>query len=58
MDIDSLFLVLKYRTNRFAVVLERPYDDFNQQAVIRTADCFGIQNVYIIVCFNRGPHNS
>lgn len=30
------------------MVLESLYDDFNQQAVLRTADCFGIQNVHVV----------
>ena len=40
--------VLQARTNRFSIVLENLYDDFNQQAVLRTADCFGIQNVHVV----------
>ena len=40
--------MLKHRTSRFALVLENLYDDFNQQAVVRTADCFGIQNLHVV----------
>lgn len=40
--------VLQARTSRFSIVLENLYDDFNQQAVLRTADCFGIQNVHSV----------
>lgn len=40
--------VLAARTKRFSLVLESLFDDFNQQAVIRTADCFGVQNVHVV----------
>lgn len=40
--------VLAARTNRFSLVLESLFDDFNQQAVIRTADCFGVQNIHVV----------
>jgi tRNA(Leu) C34 or U34 (ribose-2'-O)-methylase TrmL len=40
--------VLQHRTSRFSLVLENLYDDYNQQAVIRTADCFGIQNIHVV----------
>lgn len=40
--------VLSQRTNRFSLVLESLFDDYNQQAVLRTADCFGIQNVHVV----------
>jgi len=30
------------------IVLERTYDIFNQKAVLRTAECFGIQNVWMV----------
>ncbi len=40
--------VLQQRTNRLLLVLERPADNFNVQAVLRTAEAFGIQNVWIV----------
>lgn len=40
--------MLNHRTSRFSLVLENLYDDFNQQAVVRTADCFGIQNLHVV----------
>lgn len=40
--------ILAKRTNRFSLVLEGLYDDFNQQAIIRTADSFGVQNVHVV----------
>ncbi len=45
----SLFnKVLSYRTNYLTIVLEDFYQTQNTSAAIRTADCFGIQNVHII----------
>jgi len=40
--------VLLQRTNRLLLVLERPADNFNVQAILRTAEAFGIQNVWIV----------
>jgi len=40
--------VLNHRSNRILIVLERTYDNFNQKAVLRTAECFGIQNVWMV----------
>lgn len=40
--------VLKERTEYMCVVLENIYNPQNSSAVIRSADCFGIQNVHII----------
>jgi len=40
--------VLSKRTNYITVALEDIYQPHNASAVIRTADCFGIQNVHII----------
>lgn len=40
--------VLKDRTDYMCVVLENIYNPQNSSAVIRSADCFGIQNVHII----------
>ncbi len=45
----SLFnRILSLRTNYLTVVLEDLYQTQNISAVIRSADCFGIQNVHII----------
>jgi tRNA G18 (ribose-2'-O)-methylase SpoU len=41
--------VISKRTDRIALVLERIYDDRNQQAVLRTAECLGVQNIYVVV---------
>lgn len=45
----SLFnKILSLRTNYLTVVLEDIYQSQNASAVLRTADCFGIQNVHVI----------
>ena len=40
--------ILSLRTNYLTVVLEDMYQAQNASAAIRTADCFGIQNVHVI----------
>ncbi|UJP64092.1 TrmH family RNA methyltransferase [Mongoliitalea daihaiensis] len=40
--------VLAQRTRYFTVVLEDIYKPHNASAVLRTADCFGIQDIHII----------
>jgi tRNA (guanosine-2'-O-)-methyltransferase len=45
----SLFnKILSLRTNYLTVVLEDIFQTQNASAVLRTADCFGIQNVHVI----------
>lgn len=39
---------LKERTNRLCIVLEDIFHSQNASAVLRTADCFGVQNIHII----------
>jgi tRNA (guanosine-2'-O-)-methyltransferase len=52
----SLFnKILSFRTNYLTVVLEDIYQAQNASAAVRTADCFGIQNVHIIE--NKHPFN-
>lgn len=41
-------LVLLHRTTRITLVLELPYDMHNVMAVMRTMECLGIQNLYIV----------
>jgi len=51
--------VLRNRTKYITVVLENIYQSQNASAVLRTCDCFGIQDVYIIENnnkFNINPH--
>ncbi|MBS1260982.1 MAG: tRNA (guanosine(18)-2'-O)-methyltransferase [Calditrichaeota bacterium] len=45
--------VLANRTRHLAVVLEDIYQPHNASAVIRTADCFGIQDLHVIENRNR-----
>lgn len=40
--------VLNQRTRYFTVVLENIFKPHNASAVLRTADCFGIQDIHII----------
>jgi tRNA (guanosine-2'-O-)-methyltransferase len=40
--------VLSFRTNYITVVLEDIFQTQNASAVLRSADCFGIQNVHVI----------
>jgi tRNA (guanosine-2'-O-)-methyltransferase len=40
--------ILSLRTNYLTVVLEDVFHAQNSSAVLRTADCFGIQNVHVI----------
>ena len=45
----SLFdKIIQYRTKYVTVVLEDIYQPHNASAVLRTCDCFGVQNVHII----------
>ena len=39
---------LTERTNRLCIVLEDIFHSQNASAVLRTADCFGVQNIHII----------
>ncbi|MFU8860717.1 MAG: TrmH family RNA methyltransferase [Cyclonatronaceae bacterium] len=45
--------VLGMRTRRFVVVLEDIYHSHNASAVLRSCDCFGIQDIYTIENRNR-----
>ncbi len=44
--------VLSLRTRHFAIALEDIYQSHNANAVIRSADCFGIQDIYTIETIN------
>lgn len=44
--------VLAERTRHFAIALEDIYQSHNASAVVRSADCFGIQDVYTIETIN------
>ncbi len=45
--------VVEYRTNYITVVLEDIFQSQNASAVLRSCDCFGIQNVHIIENRNK-----
>ena len=45
---DTLNKVLQQRTRHVTVVLEDIYQSHNASAVLRSCDCFGIQDVHII----------
>lgn len=40
--------ILQRRTSRLVLVMERPWNDENVQAVLRTAEAFGVQHVWTI----------
>ena len=41
------------RTRHFAVVLENIYQGHNASAVLRTCDCFGVQNIFVVENINN-----
>lgn len=45
--------VIENRTRYITVALENIYQSHNASAVLRTADCFGIQNIHIIENNNK-----
>lgn len=45
--------ILEYRTRYITVVLEDIYQSQNASAVLRTCECFGVQDVHIIENKNR-----
>ena len=40
--------ILRQRTSRLILVMERPWNEDNVQAVLRTAESFGVQHVWTI----------
>jgi tRNA (guanosine-2'-O-)-methyltransferase len=50
---DLINEILDYRTRYITVVLEDIYQSQNASAVLRTCECFGIQDVHIIENKNR-----
>ena len=54
--LNLFYANLKERTNYITIVLEDIFHSQNASAVLRTADCFGIQNIHIIE--NRNQHNT
>ena len=49
--------VLDERTQYLTVVLENIYQPLNASAVLRSADCFGIQDVHVIENYNEFTPN-
>jgi len=45
---ERLLEVIENRTNHITVVLEDVYQPHNASAVLRSCDCFGIQDVHIV----------
>ena len=45
--------IVSQRTNYITIVLEDIYQTQNTSAVLRTADCFGVQNVHVIENRNK-----
>ncbi|MBT3455653.1 RNA methyltransferase [bacterium] len=45
--------VLEWRTRHIAVVLEDIYQPLNASAIIRSCDCFGIQDLHVVENVNR-----
>lgn len=45
--------ILNERTRHFTIVAQDTYQDHNASALIRTCDCFGIQDLHIIEEFNE-----
>ncbi len=46
--LNLLNRIIEYRTSYITVLLEDIYQSQNASAVLRTCDCFGIQNVHIV----------
>jgi tRNA (guanosine-2'-O-)-methyltransferase len=44
--------VLAYRTRHLTIAVEDVYQERNASAIVRSSDCFGIQDVYIIENYN------
>ena len=45
--------LIKKRTKYLTVVLENIYQPLNASAVLRSCDCFGIQDVHVIENYNK-----
>ncbi len=48
---------VKFRTRYFSILLEDVYQSKNISAVLRTAECMGIQNIHIVENNNRFAYN-
>lgn len=45
--------IIQYRTNYITVMLEDIYQSHNASAVLRTCDCFGVQQVHVVENRNK-----
>ncbi len=54
--VNTIEKILAQRTRYMTVVLEDIYQSQNANAVLRTCECFGVQDVHIIE--NRNPYKS
>ena len=48
--IDS---IVKDRTRHFSIVLEDVFQSYNASAIIRSAECFGVQDIHIVEKLNK-----
>ncbi|MCX7987431.1 MAG: RNA methyltransferase [Bacteroidales bacterium] len=48
---------IEYRTRYITLVVENIYQSHNASAILRTADCFGVQDVYVVEKNNRFSAN-
>lgn len=55
--LDRIKEVASKRTRYFSVVLENIYQSHNASAVLRSCDCFGIQNVCVVENINKFEPN-
>ena len=51
--VNRFYEVIQHRTNHIRVVVEDIFQPQNASAVIRSCDCFGIQNLHIIENKNK-----
>ncbi|MFC2097606.1 TrmH family RNA methyltransferase [Bacteroidota bacterium] len=51
--LNTFYEVIKHRTRYITVVLEDIYQPHNASAVLRSCDCFGIQDIHIIENDNK-----
>lgn len=45
---EKMDLVVKNRTRHISILLENIYQSQNASAVLRTADCFGVQDIHVV----------
>jgi tRNA (guanosine-2'-O-)-methyltransferase len=50
---NGLHRVLQQRTRHLTIILENLYDTVNANAIMRTMDCFGIQDLHVIESVNQ-----